>query len=543
MITCGLKFTHDAGIAVFENNKLISSVEIEKFNNNPRFSELADTELIVDVLDSLNLRVKDIDSFVVDGWEGTKDSKIRYKADGISRTLQMAPYIEEGLNSSILERNHFSGLEIDGHVFDYSSYMHVAGHVLSAYCSSPFALQKEDSFVLVWDGGMFPRLYYVNAKDLSIENLGSLFYIMGNCYSLFAMHFNPFIEQRKSINANLSIAGKVMAYIAHGEKDQEIINELEYIYQNHLQMDQLFPSVMASTFIKRNREKNYREEDVLTSLHYFLEEKLLSSFKEKLKNHSTKTNNLAYAGGCALNIKWNSSLRNSGMFKEVWVPPFPNDSGSAIGAACCELFTQNRILNIDWDVYSGPQLAAGDIPAGWKKQVCTVKELAKVLHAENEPVVFLDGKAELGPRALGNRSIIASPASPSMKTLLNEMKKREQYRPIAPICIEESATEVFEPGISDRYMLFDHKVRPAWQDKVAAIMHLDGTSRVQTVSADSNPLVYELLTEFNELSGIPVLTNTSANYNGKGFFPDIASAAEWGKAKYLWNDGYLYLKQ
>jgi carbamoyltransferase len=174
---------------------------------------------------------------------------------------------------------------------------------------------------------------------------------------------------------------------------------------------------------------------------------------------------------------------------------------------------------------------------GWQRKQCSVDELAALL-ADGKPVVVLSGRAEIGPRALGHRSIMASPTSPAMKETLNEIKGRESYRPVAPMCLEEHAATIFDPGCPDPYMLFDHKVREEWVDKIPAVLHLDGTARLQTVTEESLP--YKIVNAFYKLTGIPVLCNTSANMSGKGFFPDVASALRWAKIDHVWSEGFLY---
>jgi len=249
------------------------------------------------------------------------------------------------------------------------------------------------------------------------------------------------------------------------------------------------------------------------------------------------------AGGCALNIKWNTAIRNSGLFDSVYVPPFPNDSGSAIGAACCLMINKLQKTCLDWNVYSGPAIIENSPAVGWNTRECSIKELAKLIHDTNEPVVLLNKNAELGPRALGNRSIVAAPTSPAMKDILNIIKIREYYRPVSPICLEEKAANIFDPGITDPYMLFDHKVKQNWIDKIPAVCHLDGTARLQTVNSEQNPLIFELLIEYEKLSNIPMLCNTSANNKGSGFFPDVFSATDWNKANYVWCCNMLYEKE
>jgi carbamoyltransferase len=128
-----------------------------------------------------------------------------------------------------------------------------------------------------------------------------------------------------------------------------------------------------------------------------------------------------------------------------------------------------------------------------------------------------------------------------MKVRLNEMKQREEYRPVAPVCREHDAPLIFDPGTPDPFMLFDHRVRAEWRDRIPAVMHVDGTARLQTVDGAAEPLA-QILNGYATASGIPVLCNTSANLLGSGFFPDAHSAMEWGQTMYVWSDGTLYRK-
>lgn len=156
-------------------------------------------------------------------------------------------------------------------------------------------------------------------------------------------------------------------------------------------------------------------EDVLVSFHYYMQELIISSLKRILQGKQ-KIGNFCFVGGSSLNIKWNRDIRASGLFDDVYVSSFTNNTGSAIGAACCEMFktTQNPFL--EWSVYSGPPIIKNrPTDDSWLQRDCTLKELAWILHETNEPVVFLSGKAELGPRTLGNRCILAASVRTEMK--------------------------------------------------------------------------------------------------------------------------------
>jgi len=558
MVICGLKLTHDGAAALIEDGKLIFCVEMEKLNNNPRFTSLEDTSLIAGILNRYGYDVSSVDHFVVDGWGGTDQDALALQprleigkdhnwltARNSNKPYKLgcAPYREKNLTHDVLQEWSFSGLKIGGQALEYSGYYHAAGHIMGTYCTSPFARSNENAYVLVWDGGMYPRLYYIDPKTSHIENRGPLFLLIGNIYTIFSQHFGPFKVSGNFAKDNLSVAGKVMAYIALGKPGKELFKLFDAVYRECYDMPMGFANVFANEFKKRIHGQGYSDEDILASFHFYLEEVLINKLEKKVNRHGNKSRNLCMSGGCALNIKWNSAIRSSGMFDAVYTPPFPNDSGSALGAACCALVKNNQLWALDWSVYNGPEIINNNPGNGWKTSGCDLKNLALLLHQTNEPVIFLNGRAELGPRALGNCSILAAAVSPAMKDILNQVKKRENYRPVSPICLEHRAREIFDPGTPDPFMLFDHQLRKEWVEKVPAIMHLDGTARLQTVAPHENPTAAELLIQYEKLSGIPLLCNTSANHKGCGFFPDVLSAAKWDRVNYIWCDNTLYEKE
>lgn len=565
MITCGLKLTHDGSVALLDDNKLIFNVEVEKLENNPRYSPLPDLELVPRILGDFGYQVSDIDHWGVDGWDGHSGGEARLHNRGEPLTVPVAAYREGHAVPDLLRPGYTGDLPLGRDVVAYESYAHLAGHLASAYCSSPFARALEPAIALVWDGGTFPRIYFVDPTG-GVENGGSLFPLIGHAYATVAHHFGPFKRERDAETVDdLSVAGKLMAYIALGTVQPEIVRTIGNTYHDHFEASNervlMFRRMIGGW--GSNSEPSLRylhafyrdlasrlalsgaaDEDVLASMHAFLESLLVQRLEARLKEwRGDGPWNLCFVGGCALNIKWNSALRSSGLFRSVWVPPFPNDSGSAIGVASLHRgkVSHEGLVALDWNVRSGPQLLATQVvDDGWSVNRCSIKGLARHLHEAGGPIVLLQGKAEVGPRALGGRSIVAAATRPDMKELLNRVKDRENYRPVAPICLEEVAPEVFDPGTPDPYMLFDHKVRPGWVERIPAVLHLDGTARLETVNEGDDPILEALLREYYRLSGIPVLCNTSANYQGRGFFPDVASAIAWGRVPNIWSDGYLY---
>jgi len=532
---------------------------MEKLNNSPRHSPLNITlHELEEILAEHDYCFEGIDQLVIDGWDNWNAPEMASEESATQFRLQIP--LDNGKSIQLCEVAAY------GHVVQkqedvlaastfitetggirYKSYKHVAGHFFGAYCTSPLAEAAEDSFVLVWDGGMPPQLFYYKNADNEVLNLGPLFPFTGYLYINFAHAFRPFDTQRKS----LSIAGKAMAHMALGSVDPQIVARYRKIFSDLEQLvgtvdvDIDVIAVLTAEFIKQAKRfsdaSGIPHRHMLASFQSFIQDLLLENLARHCEQLRGFQRNLCFVGGSALNIKWNSKIRESGLFRSMWVPPFTNDSGSALGAACCEMLMTGGIKALEWSVYSGPSIKKSAVGSSqYSRSSCTLKELASVIHYGNEPVVFLNGRAELGPRALGNRSILAAATDPNMKSVLNRIKRREDYRPVAPVCLEEDAARVFDPGTADPFMLYEHRVRGSWKDRVPAIRHLDGTARLQTVTRGGNDVMHQLLCHYKELSGVPLLCNTSANLSGKGFFPDVRSALDWGMVNFVWSDGEIY---
>ncbi|GHH34853.1 carbamoyltransferase N-terminal domain-containing protein [Lentzea cavernae] len=547
MRICGIKASHDGGVAVIEDGRLLFSYEIEKLGNGERYSSLGNLERVTEILAAEGLTPADIDQFVVDGWY-TRDAEgeiaVGVHSGGEPVQLRVAPYLETPGDDGPLQRHTFSGHGLG----DYAGYTHVANHLIGTYCSSPFAARGEDAFVLVWDGLITPRLYLVRAATREVTLVEDLMPVFGGSFAAFCARFEPYLRpyddmtSDKAIRHHLSVAGKAMAYAAKGR----VVTAAFAVFDDL--MSELRDITVDKVGVLGDKVAANRDEllpglsnaDLIASYQAYLGLNLLERLTSAVRSRFPEgEHNLVMGGGCALNIKWNTAIRASGVFRDVFIPPFPNDAGAAIGTAACEMFRQGRIA-LDWSVYSGPKITVGTLPDGWSARPCDERQLAALLHAEDEPVVVLSGRAELGPRALGNRSIIAPATSTRMKDRLNDVKNRASYRPVAPICLEERAQEVFDPGTPDPYMIFEHRMRPGWAERVPAVVHLDGTARLQTIKSTQDTATVRILTAYAEISGVPVLCNTSANLEGRGFFPDVESAARWGGTKYVWSEGTLY---
>ena len=242
---------------------------------------------------------------------------------------------------------------------------------------------------------------------------------------------------------------------------------------------------------------------------------------------------LTLAGGVALNCVANSVLWRESAFDEIWVQPAAGDAGTALGAAL------HVAAELGDDVRPMGSAALGrswsdDKLAGWLRRAGLVAErpadiaetVAEII-AEDGIVAWFDGRSEYGPRALGHRSLLANAAYPANLERLNEVKGREQFRPVAPMVLLERAHEIFTGGpIPSPHMLFTHDVRPEWRDRIPAVVHVDGSARIQTIDRREEPLVARLLDAVERRTGIPVIVNTSLNTAGRPMVDDPRDALE-----------------
>ena len=259
--------------------------------------------------------------------------------------------------------------------------------------------------------------------------------------------------------------------------------------------------------------------DLASSVQLRLEEVLLHL--SRFLHERTGERTLTMAGGVALNCVANRRLLAEGPFEQIWVQPAAGDAGTALGAAMA-VATQ---LGDDVAPIEGADLGRGfadDELEGFvevaelahERPDDIAEEVAEVL-AGGGVVAWFQGRSEFGPRALGHRSLLADPRAAGNLERLNDIKGREQFRPVAPMVLLERAQEIFEGAIPSPYMLFTHGVHDEWRDRIPAVVHVDGTARVQTVDREREPLVARMLEAFERRTGVPVVVNTSLNTAGR----------------------------
>jgi len=278
-------------------------------------------------------------------------------------------------------------------------------------------------------------------------------------------------------------------------------------------------------------------EDMAWQVQHDTEDVLLH--RAKWLRETTGAKNLCIAGGVGLNCVANGRIVREAGFDNVWIQPAAGDDGIAIGCAyyghLAVLKGQRSFVmkhaNLGrkyTDDHALKFLDKGLIRLETKKtpssNIC--RDTAELI-SEGHVFGWFQGGSEFGPRALGNRSILADPREAKMKDIINEqVKHRQPFRPFAPIVLAERAEEIFEDCVESPFMLLAMKVRPEWRDKIPAVVHVDGTARVQTVCQDNNERLYKLLKEFDAITGVPVLLNTSFNVKGEPIVEEPQDAVE-----------------
>ncbi|HEY4049044.1 MAG TPA: carbamoyltransferase C-terminal domain-containing protein [Acidobacteriaceae bacterium] len=388
---------------------------------------------------------------------------------------------------------------------------HERSHIFCSLGLSPFP-DGQPCYALIWEGNL-GCFYRINA-DRSIRRLGWPLVDPGNKYGhLFAIS-DPTFPSIKGYS-RLSNAGKMMALAAYSQR-KPLDADGSRLLDELLGADGVVKNKPKSDFAwSRFYNLGVEHEDFKNLAGHF-SDKIFDRFHDFARANLVDKLPLVIGGGCGLNCEWNTRWVESGLFTDVFVPPCTNDAGAAVGTAIEAQAYLTGSAQIDrWSVYAGEEFVDDSNGRGGSfiEGPMDPKEIAASL-AGGAIIAWVQGRYEMGPRALGNRSILAEPFSVKTRQRLNLIKKREEYRPIACICLEEQASAYFHCDRPSPYMLYFHKVRDR---NLYGISHVDESCRVQTVRPEQNPPAYCLLRAFSEITGYGVLANTSLNFNGRGF--------------------------
>jgi carbamoyltransferase len=390
-------------------------------------------------------------------------------------------------------------------------FWHHRSHAANAFFQSPF----HEALVVSVDGfgndGCF-NLYIMDRKG-SVKHLRSLDYSLGTAYAYLGWMF-PSMRTRNKVVAHgpsslgfedNSLAGKIMGMAGYGRPDPVLVKRMK----DHLKREYFgnrepveHAKLLNLQLVGDTKKFPKELEGVYAaSWQAAFEQALIEGIEPWVLRYPHLP--LVMAGGCALNILANATIEQR-YGREVFVPPNPDDRGLACGMILAHHTPQEPV-----DVtYLGIGIQ-GAIPSGGTR--ITPRRVAWDMVSGNIYGV-MRGRSEVGPRALGNRSIICYPGSADMKATINaKVKDREWYRPFAPVVRLEDAGKFFKRSKESRWMSFATEVLPEYRDKIPAVVHADGTARVQTVTREQNSFIYDVLTEIDRLTGIGMLLNTSFN--------------------------------
>lgn len=413
-------------------------------------------------------------------------------------------------------RARFADTTHDG-PFTWHNVEHHQAHEASAFLAAPFARCA----VLTMDGrgertttsyGVFDGTRYTRLKQVQLpDSLGLL-------YERVTDHLG-FLHSSDEY--------KVMALASFGQPTylDAMRKLLRYTGDGMYTVAPLDLTPLLGPRRMRGGPLEQRHWDIAHSLQQHIEDTVLHMAVWLYAE--TGEQRLTMAGGVALNCVLNAHVRDRGPFTDVWVQPAAGDAGTALGAALWVDF-QQRGARGDWAMdhaYLGPAFDDEEIESflrtaklPYRRLDDVAKETAALL-AQDRIIGWFQGRMEFGPRALGARSILASPLHAEMQHKLNHIKDREDFRPVAPVVREAVAHQWFrggrQPTLHAPFMLFVYDVAEDKADRIPAVRHVDGTARVQTVNAHQHPLYHQLLVEFEALTGVPVLINTSFNTRGE----------------------------
>lgn len=374
------------------------------------------------------------------------------------------------------------------------NFKHHYSHAAAGYYTSPF----DNAAIVVIDaiGEYNTSTVWVGTdNEIKLKYKQNYPVSFGLFYSAFTKLIGLMPNQEEYIMMGMAAYGNWEKYY----------KEVDEYFPKHYQQEYNFHKGIIDWNLPISEQDKF---DIAAAVQVVYEQRLID-FMNMAKTITGK-NKLVFMGGCALNSKANTLLWN--IFDDVWIMPNPGDAGSSLGAAAA-LYGQH----INWKTpYLGYNLG-GTYP---------VDQILNALKQDKIAAVAT-GRAEYGPRALGNRSIFADPRDPNIKDKVNEIKQRELFRPFAPVIMEEYASEWFDMDYVSPYMQYTPKcLKP---ELIPSVVHQDGTSRVQTVNKRQHEGLYNLLSKWKDYSGIPILLNTSLNIKGQPMLNDHFDILNWQK--------------
>ena len=543
MLILGLNMFHgDASAALVQDGEVVFAIAEERLNRIKHYAGFP-ALAIKACLDFAGAKITDIDHVAIgQDSDANLAQKVQYALSNPAKILNFIRLRQRKQPLRDVRSLLAHALDVDSNALHFQQHHleHHIAHIASSYYCSPW--EKAAGFS--YDGsGDFVSTMMARCEGNRIEVLDRVFLpdSLGSFYTMIC----EFIGYPQ-----YGDEGKVMGLAPYGkdtlsERLGEVIGlqngsfklnssffkplgsnqGMQVMPDGTVRLARHFSPRMVKTFgdpREPRTEVTQREMDLAYGMQHRFEEVLFHLLNQLGKRVSCE--NLAMAGGCALNSVANGKLFARTPFRHTWIQPAAGDEGLAIGAA---LHTYHAVLNqprhfVMKNSYLGPEFSHARIESDLKTAGLPYRKLdreplldivAQQIAAGNV-VGWFQGRMEWGPRALGNRSILAHPGMPGMKDILNaRIKQREWFRPFAPSIIEERQREYFEHDHPSPFMLHVYKIRPEKRSQLSAVNHVDDTGRLQTVGRDENPLYHDLIRTFERKTGIPVVLNTSFNEN------------------------------
>ncbi len=502
---------HDGAIAHLRGGRLVSSIEAEK-DSNYRYMPIASHDL----LDAFG-RLEEIPDVVCTGGWWPREAQPTGSPSHVGY---------RGVDMGGITVKH---RRLIGRTVPFFSSSHERSHLLCGFGMSPFP-QGSPCYALIWEGAI--GAFYEIDDDMNITLLADVMNQPGNRYASIYGLADPTFPKNAPFS-RFSDAGKLMALASFSRRSTATGEEedlMDFLLSSHNVRLDLYDQLESTAYYNVGIE-----DEEFRNFAGIYSDRIFDTFYRFAETNLRKGLPLVIAGGCGLNCDWNTKWRETGHFSDIFVPPVANDSGSAIGTAIDAQLYFTGDAKIEWDVYSGlPFVKDSDVvPGRYDIYDASYDQVAHML-SSGLILGWVNGRYEIGPRALGNRSILAAPFDEGTRVHLNEIKQREQFRPIAPVCLEDDAARWFGCDQKSPFMLYTYR---ASTDALPAVTHVNGTARLQTVSPSTNAQLHNLLVAFKARTGYGVLCNTSLNFSGKGFINNLTDLDTYASDHEL--DGFV----
>ena len=505
---------HDSAVALLIDGEIVHAIEEERLNRIKHTNKVP-VHAINAILKEQKIELTDIDYFVIDATEGyfeTLIKKAHYIDTSVVDLLSPKAYIAQ------LFKKVFD-VEIDEQKICFVD--HHMAHAASSFYLSGF----EESLILTLDGigeNISGRILYGKDNEMTEIDVISEDNSLGHFYA----------DVVKFVGYDAFDEYKVMGLAPYGDPAtyRDVFSLFYKLLPNgKFKVNRDIIRVLLYE-IGKPRKKGEKFDQMYKDIAAALQEALENIIMHVLEFYAVNSgcDKLCLAGGVAHNCSANGKIYYSGFFEEIFVQPASHDAGNSVGAAIYTYVNKSKEKKIKKleHVFLSTSVEEGEVLShilhNWAsfiafKKEDSIEQKAAELLADGKILGWVQGKSEFGPRALGNRSIIADPRPPENKSIVNKMvKKREAYRPFAPSILEEKAEDYFDVSLDGTcfdYMTFVVNVKEEYRKELGAITHVDGTARIQTVKQSINPKYWNLINEFGKISGVPIILNTSFNNN------------------------------